>query len=312
MQGRDQSVLESALRLVQSCIEYSIYRTGDMYPLKASLSQHGFTSTESYDHAIRCYLANPTEGIRCLNVDGDSGRRRTAFAHALANVMGATHVLYYEFGRDKPVPQIIRIQEGEEVVEEPPVEAFDRALTEACAQSEAEHTVLIIDQLHKTQFMNHIRLYEFLQNGLWKYSDVQFQANLQNLKVFLISDEPLYHSLQKTSFRVWISDEFDPSRQINPAELGLNQENSPWLGPLQRLLNQLKLSPTVEEFRRLAFDIEQQVRTEHQLKVSMFGWLESLDRKQLDDESLKPYLDDVLLGIQQGLDIHEEIEISGL
>ena len=128
-----------------------------MYSLKGSLksllSKNGFTSSESYDHAVQCFLSNPTDHIRCMHVDGDCGRKRTAFAHALANALRAPQVMYYEFGKDKAVPQIIRIQEGEDIIEEPPIEALDRMLTEACAQSEAERTVLILDQLHKTQFL---------------------------------------------------------------------------------------------------------------------------------------------------------------
>ncbi|VAW64999.1 hypothetical protein MNBD_GAMMA10-427, partial [hydrothermal vent metagenome] len=126
------------------------------YPLKEKLSNHGFTSTVSYDHGVRCFLQSPSTQIRCLHVEGDSGRRRTAFAHALANVLQASQILYYEFGKDKPVAQIIRLQEGEEIPEEPPLDDFDRVLTEACAQSEALSTVLILDQLHKTRFLNHI------------------------------------------------------------------------------------------------------------------------------------------------------------
>lgn len=282
-----------------------------MFPLKPGLSQHGFTSTESYDHAVSCFLSNPTAQIRCMNVDGDCGRRRTAFAHALANALNASQVLYYEFGKDKRVPQIIRIQEGEEVIEEPPVDAFDRILTEACAQSEAEHTVLILDQLHKTQFLNHIRLFEFIQSGLWRYGNVQYQANLLNLKIFLISDEPLYHSLQSSAFRIWINSSNKVTLRVSAAELGLEEDCS-WLNSLEKLLNKLKLSPTLEEYQRLAFDIEQQVRSEHQLKVSLFGWLENVDRQQLESDELLPYLNDVLQAIQEGLDVHEEIEISSL
>lgn len=283
-----------------------------MFPLKSSLAEHGFTSTESYDHAVSCFLNNPTSQIRCMNVDGDCGRRRTAFAHALANALEASQVLYYEFGKDKRVPQIIRIQEGEEVVEEPPVEALDRILTEACAQSEGEPTVLILDQLHKTQFLNHIRLYEFIQSGLWRYGDVQYQANLMNLKVLLISDEPLYHSLQGSAFRIWINGTNHSSIQISAADLGLEEDSCGWLVALEKLLAQLKLSPTLEEYQRLAFDIEEQVRNEHQLKVSLFGWLENVDWEQLESEEMLPYLSDVLQAIQQGLDVHEEIEITSL
>ncbi len=283
-----------------------------MFPLKPGLSRHGFTSTENYDHAVRCFLQSPGNAIRCLNIDGDSGRRRTAFAHALANLMETRHVLYYEFGKDKPVPQIIRIQEGEEVVEEPPVEALDRMLTEACAMSEAESTVLILDQLHKTQFLNHIRLYEFLHTGVWRYSDVQFQANILNLKLFLISDEPLYHSLQSSSFRIWIADSRGVMNQVLASDLGLEEAECNWLPALRDLLAQLKLSPTIDEYKRLAYDIEHQVRTEHQLKVSLFGWVEGVEMAQLEDESLKPFVDSVLQAIQQNLQIHEEIEISSV
>ena len=283
-----------------------------MFPLKPGLSQHGFTSTESYDHAVQCFLTNPTENIRCLNIDGDCGRRRTAFAHALANTLEASQVIYYEFGKDKPVPQIIRVLEGEEVVEEPPVDALDRVLTEACAQSEAEKTVLILDQLHKTQFLNHIRLFEFLQTGKWRYSDVQYQANMLNLRVFLISDEALYHSLQSSAFRIWINNSNKASLRVSATDLGLQEDECSWLNALEILLNKLKLSPTLEEYQRLAFDIEQHVRSEQQLKVSLFGWLENVDREQLESDELLPYLHDVLQAIQQGLDVHEEIEISSV
>jgi len=281
-----------------------------MYPLKPRLSQHGFTSSESYDHAVQCYLNNPTEHIRCMHVDGDCGRRRTAFAHALANALDAKHVLYYEFGKDKPAPQIIRIQEGEEIIEEPPIDALDRILTEACAQSEAEQTVLILDQLHKTQFLNHIRLYEFLQTGIWRYSDVQYQANLLNLNVFLISDEPLYHSLQSCSFRLWISESNRAVVRVTAPDLGLEEQSCNWLTALQVLFKNLCLTPTIEEYQRLAFDIEQHIHTKQQLKVSLFGWVENINRSVLDSEEIQPLLDAVLEAILLGKEIHEEIEIS--
>jgi len=280
--------------------------------LKSRLSHHGFTSSESYDHGVQCFLSNPTDHIRSMHVDGDCGRRRTAFAHALANALEASQVLYYEFGKDKPVPQIIRIQEGEEIIEEPPVDALDRILTEACAQSEAEQTVLILDQLHKTQFLNHIRLYEFLQTGLWRYSDVQYQANVLNLSVYLISDEPLYHSLQSCSFRLWISETNRAVVKISASDLGLDEQSCNWLAPMQTLLSKIKISPTLEEYQRLAFDIEQHVHNKQQLKVSLFGWIENIDREELEGDDLQLYLNNVLEAILQGKGIHEEIEISGV
>jgi len=281
-----------------------------MYPLKSRLSQHGFTSSESYDHAVQSFLNSPTEHIRCMHIDGDCGRRRTAFAHAMANALDAVQILYYEFGKDKPVPQIIRIQEGEEIIEEPPIDALDRILTEACAQSEAEQTVLILDQMHKTQFLNHIRLYEFLQTGIWQYSDVQYQANLLNLKVFLISDEPLYHSLQSCSFRLWISESNRAVVKVTASDLGLDEQNCSWLSALQVLFKNLSLTPTIEEYQRLAFDIEQYIHNKQQLKISLFGWVENINRSELDNEEIQLLLDAVLEAILLGKEVHEEIEIS--
>jgi len=282
------------------------------FPLKSLLAQHGFNSDESYDHAVRCFLNNPCDAIRSLNVDGNSGRRRTAFANALAHALGADQVMYYEFGREKPLPQIIRIQEGEEIVEEPPVEAFDRVMTEACAQSEAEHTVLILDQLHKTQFLNHMRLYSFIKTGVWSYADVQYQANMHNLKLFLISDEKLYHSLQSVSFRARVNEYDAVSVKLMAADLGLDEDRCGWFHPLQNLLGALNLTPTPEEYRKVIYDIEQQVRNEHQLKVSLYGWLEKLEWDDLEAKKIKPYIEKTLDSIQQSLEIQEEIEISGL
>ncbi|VAW68622.1 hypothetical protein MNBD_GAMMA09-2044 [hydrothermal vent metagenome] len=283
-----------------------------MFPLKKRLLNHGFTSTENYDHGVRCFLSYPTEQVRSLHVDGDSGRRRSAFALALANVLGASQVLYYEFGKDKKTPQVIRVQEGEDIAEEPPVGELDRILTEACAQSEAESTVLILDQLHKTRFLNHIRLHEFIQSGVWSYSDVQFQANYHNLKVFLISDEPLYHSLQNQSFRIWVSRTSQSVGEITAVELGLDEKSAGWLPEMQALFNKMQIWPTLEEYKRLAFDIDSHVLDRTQLKVSIYGWVESIDRSVLESEEIQSCLNDVLEAILQGRVINEEIEISGV
>ncbi|VAW64840.1 hypothetical protein MNBD_GAMMA11-2207 [hydrothermal vent metagenome] len=282
------------------------------FPLKEKLSSYGFNSTASYDHGVRCFLESPATQTRCLHVDGDSGRRRSAFAHALANVLDAGQILYYEFGKDKVLPQVIRLQEGEEISEEPPPGDFDRILTEACAQSEAESTILILDQLHKTRFLNHIRLYEFIQSGIWRYSDVQFQANVLNLKVFLISDEPLYHSLQCQSFRIWVGCVDEVNRGISAAVLGLDEKNSGWLPAIQKLFGKMDISPTLEEYRRLAFDINRYVYDIQQLKVSLYGWVENVNRERLESEAIEVVLGEVLEAILQGREVHEEIEISSV
>lgn len=281
-----------------------------MSSLTQKLVEYGFESRESYDYAIHCLLENPVDGIRCLNVDGDPGRRKTAFAHALAQALGYEHVLYYEFGVEKPVPQVIHVREGEELPEEPPTQPFDRIMTEACALSEAEKTILILDQMHKAEFQQHIRLYEFTRKKIWSYSDVQFHANDSNLMIFLISSENLYHSLQQNSFRVWISAESSGAGVIQPQDLGLDESCQEWLKPLNVLLKELGLSPSISEYKKLAYDIDSHVRSEEELKISIFGWLENVDRARLYSRSIEPYITNLMRAIEAGLGIQEEIELS--
>ena len=278
--------------------------------LKDQLTEYGFESRENYDYEIQCLLNNPTEHIRCLNVDGDPGRRKTAFAHALAQALGHQHVLYYEFGAEKPQPQVVRVHEGEALPEEPPTQPFDRAMTEACALSEAEKTILILDQLHKAEFQQHLRLYEFTKSRVWSYSDVQFYANQANLMIFLVSAEPLYHSLQQISFRVWVNALSESTERLQPDDLGLDESSRQWLEPMNELMVELGLAPTISEYRKLAYDVEQGVRTEQQLKASIFGWIEGVDRSRLCSRSVYPYLEKVMQAIESGLGIREEIELS--
>ena len=206
---------------------------------------------------------------------------------------------------------IIRVQDGEELPEEPPTLPFDRIMTEACALSEAEKTVLILDQLHLAAFQQHIRLYEFTKSKTWSYSDVSFFANPQNLLVFIISSEPLYHSLQQASFRIWISAQPDVTAEIpHYSELGLDDSCQQWCECLNELLIELGLAPTLSEFKKLAYDVDRYVRTEEQLKTSLFGWIENVDRHRLNSRAVQPYLANVVQAIAENLGIHEEIELS--
>ena len=281
-----------------------------MFPLKQQLAEYGFDSPDNYDFAIQCFLHNPVSHIRCLNVDGDPGRRKTAFAHALGQALNYDHVLYYEFGMEKPVQQVVRVQDGEEVAEEPPTHPFDRIMTEACALSEADKTVLILDQLHKAEFRNHIRLYEFTKSKIWSYSDVKFFANPDNLLIFLLSNEPLYHSLQQSSYRVWVNAESGQTNRVVPDDLGLDEASLEWLEPLNVLFAELGLSPSLSEYKKLAYDIEAHVRTEEQLKTAIFGWVENVDRVRLSSRALQLQLTRVMDAIQNSLGIQEEIELS--
>lgn len=280
-----------------------------MSVLKNQLAEYGFDSPENHDYAVQCFLTNPTNYVRCLNIEGDAGRRRTAFAHALAQALGANHVLYFEFGAEPPKPQIVRVQEGEDLPAEPPTSAFDRIMTEACALSEAEQTVLIIDQMHKAPFREHIRLYEFIKSNIWAYSDVRFYANVGNLLIYMISAEPIYHSLQQHSFRIWVGAQSQAGGFPSLTEAGLDESCAIWLEPLNKLLEQLGVSPSMQQYRRLAFDVANCVRSREQLRVSIYGWIENVDYNRLASRALVPYLDAVMESLMASLGVHEEIEL---
>lgn len=280
-----------------------------MFPLKRKLAEYGFEARENYDYAVQCFLNSPNENISCLNVDGDSGRRKTAFAHALAQVMGVNHVLYFEFEEEKSTPPVIRTVENDELVASP-ISALDRIMTEACTLSEAESVVLILDNLHLAKFKQHILLYEFIKKGIWSYGDVSFHANSKNLQIFIVSSESLYHSLQQVSFRLWISAEQEVSDVINPQDLELDESCRDWLEPLNELLRELGLSPALSEYKKLAYDIEHYVRTPEQLRISLFGWIEGTDYKRIYNQSIDPYFLRVIEKIEANLSIQEEIELS--
>lgn len=280
-----------------------------MLVLKDQLAAYGFDSPENHDYAVHCFLTNPTSYVRCLNIAGDAGRRRTAFANALAQALETSHVLYFEFGAEPLKPLVVRVQEGEDLPAEPPTSAFDRVMTEACALSEAEKTVLIIDQMHKAPFREHIRLYEFVKSNVWAYSDVSFYANVSNLQIYMISAEPVYHSLQQHSFKIWIGAQAQPAGFPSLFEAGLDEASVLWLEPLNLLLTQLGVSPSLQQYRRLVFDVANCVRSREQLRVSIFGWIENVDYIRLAAPVLVPYLDAVLLALVASLGVHEEIEL---
>lgn len=280
-----------------------------MLSLKEKLAEYGFDSPANYDYAVQCFLTNPTQHVRCLNIEGDAGRRRTAFANALGQALDASHVLYFEFGAEPARPQVVRVQDGEDLPAEPPTSPFDRVMTEACALSEAEKTVLILDQMHHAPFREHIRLYEFIKSNVWAYSDVRFYANVSNLQIYLISAEPIYHSLQQHSFRVWVGASGDESGFPALADIGLDEGCSLWLEPLNQLLTQLGVAPSLQQYRRLVFDVANSVRSREQLRVSIFGWIETVDYNLLSAPVMVPYLDAVLHALVACMGVHEEIEL---
>lgn len=252
--------------------------------LKQRLAAHGFVSNADYEYAVHCALSAPLDHLRCIIVQGETGRRKTAFANALAHSINYDHVLYHEFIERTEPPAPVRIpapQEDDEGIGEPPADELDRLVSEACALSEGEPTVLILDQLQKTEFRQHLRVTEFISSHLWSYGEVTLKANPQNMLVLLISEEPLYHSLQQLSFKLWVDSGSAPMEQIEPISLGLTEDARDMLEALEGIFDALNVRPTLSEYRRLVHDIHANVGEIDDLKTSIYGWIEGVDRRHL-------------------------------
>ena len=261
-----------------------------MNSLRQKLAEHGFLSNEDYAYPVRCLLAAHTDHLRCLNVTGEAGRRKTAFAHALTHALDFEHVLYHEFSEAPEQPQPVRVPpplEDEEQPGEPPVNELDRIVSEACALSEGERTALILDQLHKAPFRQHLRLTEFIQTQLWSYADITLKAHPQNLLLVLLSDEPLYHTLQHLSFNLWVDSGHPPEEPITPATLGLAENARGMLEALHGIFEQLNVSPTADEYRRVVHDVHVNIHSLAHLKTSIYGWVEGVDRRHLTSEYMQ-------------------------
>ena len=122
-----------------------------MPSLRARMARHGFESNDDYEYRVRCLMSYPARGLRCLSVEGESGRRKTAFATALARALDWDHVLYHDFTATEPLPGRVEVPDHDDEEGQAPVQltVFDRTLSEACALSEADATVLIVDQLQE-------------------------------------------------------------------------------------------------------------------------------------------------------------------
>lgn len=280
--------------------------------LRQRLAEHGFESNDDYEFALRLLLQARIDGVRCLNVVGQSGRRKTAFAHALARAIDYPHVLYHDFSRSEPAAAavIVDAETGSSQTIEAAVSAFDRALTEACAYSEAERVMLILDQLQASDFRDQVRLYQFVQSREWHSIVGSVQANAATLLLVLVSEEPLYHSLQKVSFRLW-TDPAGGSLDFEPRDYGLGAEASALFAAFDAFFTQLGQSPTRSEFAHILGDTLRQVRTAEQLRTSVFGWMEGLERERLYTPPLKPVLERVVAQANALIGI-EEIEIRDL
>ncbi len=285
-----------------------------MTSLRERMARHGFESNDEYDYTLRCLISGSFEGLRALNIEGDCGRRKTAFASALAQALEYPHVLYHDFSQQNPPqPDIILPPTKDELGRsEPPIEPLDQVVSEACAYSEGAGTILILDQLQVADFREHIRIYKFLTRARWSFRDAVYYANPQLLLVLLISEAALYHSLQKHSFRVWVDRRSSRRIPFQPQELGLAEDAAPLMEGLARLFEQLQTAPTHSEYAHLLDDIHRDARTTEGLRQSIFGWTEGVDRDLLYSAEAQPAIEAVVQAIRDYVGMDEVELVAGV
>jgi hypothetical protein len=229
-------------------------------------------------------MSAPLEQLRCAQIDGEPGRRKTAFAHALGHALGYEQVLYHEIVDEPlpPTPVRLPVNEDDETgAGEAPVQALDRVLSEACAHSEGSRTALVLDQLQNAPFREHLRIAEFIRSGQWSYGDIALKAHRRKLLLLLVSEGPLFHSIRQRAFRIWVAPEGAEGGPVTPQRLGLGVEAEPLLAALAAVFETLNVAPSLAEYQRLMHDIHANVHTAGDLRSSIFGWVEDVDHRLL-------------------------------
>jgi len=280
-----------------------------MSTLQEKMAKHGFESNDDYEYPVQCLLSNPVDRIRCLSVEGESNRRKTAFAMALARSFGYPHILYHDFTQ-RTAPsreEILPPSKDERGIQASPIDPLDEIFSEACAYSEADPTVLVLDQLQAADFREHIRIYKFLQSVRWDARDAAYFANTKHFVLFLISEQPLYHSLQKSSFRIWVKETSNRRVDYRPEEFALGPDAIEMMQALGDLFAEIGLTPTRTEYRKLLYDILHQVRTADHLRHSIYGWTEGVDRTLLFSERLRERLEHAAEVIARFVESREEL-----
>jgi hypothetical protein len=250
--------------------------------LRSKLAEHGFESNDDYDHALRCLFGQPAPHLRVLHVDGTAGRRKTAFAQALGRALEYPHVLYHDFTAEDATPalQPVVLEDGTLGTPEPAPSGFERVMTEACAYSEASPTLLVLDQLQAAHFADQQRLYNFVMKREWSGATGPATANAKHLVLVLISEQPLYHSLAKCSYRVW-TDAQRAFLDYRPQDFGLGAEAQGFFAAIAAVCTALQAAPTPSEFANLVSDLLHYARSEEQIRQSFFGRVENLERARL-------------------------------
>jgi hypothetical protein len=274
--------------------------------LRTKLAEFGFESNDDYDHALRCLFGQEQAHLRVLHIDGTAGRRKTAFAQALGRALDYPHVLYHDFSATEAptAAQPIVLDDGSLGVPEAAPSGFERVMTEACAYSEATPTLLILDQLQSAHFSDQAKLYQFVMKREWQGNSGTATANKRNLVLVLISEQPLYHSLAKCSYRVW-TDAQRAFLDYRPAEYGLGQEAQALFAALGTVCGALGAAPTPSEFAHVLSDLTHHARSEDQIRQSLFGRIENLDRGRLYMPEVAPLLRELLVELERFLGADE-------
>ncbi len=263
--------------------------------LRRKLAEFGFESNDDYDFPLRCLFEAEHEHLRVLHVDGQAGRRKTAFANAVGHALDYRHLLYHDFSQPEApaAPVTVTLEDGSSETLEAPLSGFERVMVEACGFSEAEPCLLILDQLQAAAFADQIRLYHFAQSGEWNGPAGSALANRRNLLLVLISEQPLYHSLSRLAFRVW-TDAQTAFLDYRPSDYGLGPEAEGLFAALIAVFDGLAANPTPTEFGRLLQDLLGRIGSEEQLRQAVFGRVEHIDRARLYAPELAPRLSAVI------------------
>lgn len=276
--------------------------------LRRKLAEAGFESNDDYEFQVQSLFAVELAHLRCLNVAGDSGRRKTAFANALAQALAYPRVVYHDFSVPEPVaPTVIvtRLDDDDSgQMVEPNLSALEKAVLEACAFSEAERTVLILDQLQAADFRDQVRLFEFIKKQLWVSLSGSARAHPRNFLLVLISNEPLYHSLARVSYRIW-ADAGSGAFAYRPEDFRLGQDARELFAAFGQLFEVLGNTPTVSEFEKILKDALAHVRTEEHLRHCVFGWMEYVDRDRLFAAACAPALANTVRALNSLIGIDE-------
>jgi hypothetical protein len=283
-----------------------------MQSLKQRMEQYGFISHSDYEFVLRSLKNASANHVPAINIEGEPGRRKTAFANALAQALESPHLRYFEFGLEQKSPLVIQIDNEHQTVDIDPMDDFDKIMIECCALSEAEPTILILDQLHLANFKDHMSLYNFIVSKSWNSGNNKYIANINNLMLILISESPLYHALQHCSFKVWVDSLRQPGKAPTTHELGLEEAAAEWITAVDNIFQSLELNPTLNSYQKIAFDIEHHVRSADQLRQSIYGWVEGVNYPQLFSEEMTSLFAQAETAIENYIGIEDAIELSAL